>query len=90
MGALNNVKGGFNIQSLQAIDCSVFDAEHGPGKVIQGQYFCAGTVTSAGGLGTKPSTTGGSSTKPTGAASSFGMSAAAAGFGVVGGILQLL
>jgi len=88
--ALVNVKGGFNIQSEQAIDCSAFKAEAGTGKVIQGKYFCQGTVADVGGLGSTPTSTG-SSAKPTkNAASPFGMSAAAAGMGVVGGLLQLL
>jgi len=88
--ALVNVKGGFNVQSQQAIDCDSFQAEAGTGKVIQGKYFCQGTIKNVGGLGTTPTSTG-SSSKPTGAASSsFGVSVAAAGLGVVGGILQLL
>jgi len=88
--ALVNVKGGFNIQSQQAIDCSSFDSEAGTGKVIQGKYFCKGTIADVGGLGTTPTATG-SGSKPTkNAAASYGMGAAAAGFGVVGGILQLL
>jgi len=88
--ALVNIKGGFNIQSQQAINCDSFKAEAGTGKVIQGKYFCQGTIADVGGLGSTPTSTG-SGSKPTkNAASPFGVSAAAAGLGVVGGILQLL
>ncbi|KAI6248047.1 hypothetical protein HI914_03472 [Erysiphe necator] len=48
--ALENVKGGFNLQSTSSIDCSNFDSEHGAGKVIQGVYVCK-TTSDAAGLG---------------------------------------
>ncbi|RKF63751.1 Protein ecm33 [Erysiphe neolycopersici] len=55
--ALENVKGGFNLQSTSSIDCSNFDSEHGAGKVIQGVYVCK-TTSDVGGIG---SGTGGNS-----------------------------
>ncbi|RKF76066.1 Protein ecm33 [Golovinomyces cichoracearum] len=45
--ALENVKGGFNMQSTTNIDCSEFDTEHGAGKVIQGVYVCKTTSDAA-------------------------------------------
>jgi hypothetical protein len=88
--ALNNVKGGFNVQSTANIDCSGFKKESG--NIIQGTFTCKTTAeaTSLGGTSTGTST--GSSTSPTSsksAAMSFGVSEAVAGFSVVGGLLQL-
>jgi hypothetical protein len=90
--ALVNVKGGFNIQSTQQIDCSTFSAEAGSGKVIQGTFICK-TTADASSLGSSTSTGTGSAasaTKTKGAAASYGISEAAAGLSVIGGLLSML
>jgi len=91
MPALNNVKGGFNVQSQQAIDCDGYKAEAGNGKAIQGVFKCfqASNVTGLSGTSTGTGS-GASSTSSKGAAASFGINEAAAGLSVVGGLLQML
>jgi len=90
--ALNNVKGGFNVQSTANIDCSGFKKESG--SIIQGTFTCKTTAdaTSLGGSTTSGTTTGSSpsATSSKGAAISFGVSEAVAGLSVMGGFLQLL
>lgn len=86
--ALENVKGGFNLQSTASIDCSNFDSEHGAGKVIQGVYVCK-TTSNAAGLGS--GTSSGSNPKSSkGAASTMTFSDAAAGISLIGGLVQIL
>jgi hypothetical protein len=90
--ALVNVKGGFNIQSTQQIDCSGFQAEAGSGKVIQGVFICKTTADAStlGSSTTTGSSSSASSTSSKGAAVSYGISEAAAGLSVIGGLLQML
>lgn len=83
--ALENVKGGFNIQSTSNIDCSQYDSEHGAGKVIQGVYKCA-TTPNAAGLGSGSN----DSNKTKGAAPKMSLSEAAVGLSVMGGLLLAL
>ncbi|KAI9048724.1 hypothetical protein LZ554_007555 [Drepanopeziza brunnea f. sp. 'monogermtubi'] len=91
---LTNVKGGFNVQSQQAIDCEGFKAQSGgKGSIIQGTFTCKTTATTSSLDGTSSDGSGsgsssGSGTK--GAASAFGISEAVAGFSILGGLLQLL
>jgi len=94
MPKLNNVKGGFNVQSTEdiAAGCKVFQAESGIGKAIQGKFTC-GTTKTPTSIGTATSSgTGGSasSTSSKGAAVSYGINEAAAGLSVIGGLLQML
>jgi len=87
---LNNVKGGFNVQSQQAIDCSTYKAESGNGKAIQGTFTCEQT-NNVQSLGTgTASGSSASATSSKGAAASFGVNEAAAGLSVIGGLLQML
>jgi aspartate 1-decarboxylase len=88
--ALNNVKGGFNVQSTAQIDCSTFDSEHSS-KIIQGTYTCKTTADATSIGGTTGTTTGSSAsaTSSKGAAVSFGVSEAVAGLSVIGGLLQM-
>jgi len=90
--ALNNVKGGFNVQSTVQIDCSGFKSESGSGKVIQGTFICE-TTANATTLGSATSSGGSSAATATsskGAAASYGMNEAVAGLSVIGGLLQML
>jgi len=93
--ALTNVKGGFNIQSQQSVDCTGFQSQSGgKGSIIQGTFICK-TTAKTGTLDGSPSSSGtGSAASPTtskkSAASSFGISAAAAGLSVVGLLHMLL
>lgn len=87
---LVNVKGGFNVSSAQAIDCSSFKAEAGSGKVIQGVYNCETTADGTLSSSASGTSSGASSTATKGAAASYGISEAAAGLSVIGGLLQLL
>jgi len=88
--ALNNVAGGFNMQSTAQIDCGVYDKLHG--NVIQGTYGCVSATPDAkSGVGS--ATSSGSSSKPSSskaAAVSYGVNEAVAGLSVFGGILQML
>ena len=89
--ALGNVKGGFNVESKQAIDCDPFKAEASASGVIQGKFTCAGGLSTVSSLGT--GTSSGSSASATGskgAAVSYGINEAAAGLSVIGGLLQML
>jgi hypothetical protein len=89
--ALNNVKGGFNVESQQAINCDGFQTEASSSGVIQGKFFCKGDLSTVSSLGTGTSTgTSASSTSSKGAAASFGVNEAAAGLSVIGGLLQML
>ncbi|KAE9377743.1 hypothetical protein N431DRAFT_461328 [Stipitochalara longipes BDJ] len=91
LGALGNVKGGFNVESKQAIDCTKFKAEASPSGVIQGKFVCEGGLSSVSSLGTGTSTgSSASATGSKGAAVSFGVNEAAAGLSVLGGLLQIL
>jgi hypothetical protein len=89
--ALVSVKGGFNIQSTQQIDCSAFAAEAGIGKVILGTFICK-TTANATTLGSSTSTgsSSGSTSTSKGAAVSYGISESVAAFSVLGGLLQML
>ncbi len=90
--ALNNVKGGFNVQSTVQIDCSGFKSESGCGKFIQGTFICE-TTANATTLGSATSSGSGSAATATsskGAAASYGMNEAVAGLSVIGGLLQML
>lgn len=83
--ALSNVKGAFNVQSQQAIECSGFDQLHSSG-VIQGKPNCKSAASTVGGVGTNAGST--TSSSKGFAPTAFSFSGAAAGLGVVGGILQ--
>ncbi len=84
------MKGGFNVQSEQTIDCSHFQSEASASGVIQGKFTCKGDLTTVNSIGTGTSTGGSSSATSKGAAPSFGVSEAAAGLSVIGGLLQML
>lgn len=89
--ALADVKGGFNLQSKQTIQCSTFQNEHSASGVIQGTFVCDSNQQNVNSLGTGTSTASGASASNTkGAAAHFGISEAAAGLSVVGGLLQIL
>jgi len=90
MPGLTNVKGGFNVQSQQQIDCSGFKAEAGNGKAIQGTFNCLTTANVAGIGSATSSGSSSTATSSKGAAVSFGINEAAAGLSVVGGLLQML
>jgi len=90
---LSNVKGGFNMQSTNQIDCSSYQSQHSSG-VIQGTFTCKTTAdaqssgtSSSGGSSTSSS---GSSTTSKAAAVSYGVSDGLVGLSVVGGLLQML
>jgi len=86
---LNNVKGGFNMQSAQQIDCSGFKAKQG--NEIQGTYTCTTSSNPKSGTGSGTGTSsGGASSTSKAAAHSFGVNEAVAGLSVVGGLLQML
>jgi hypothetical protein len=85
------VKGGFNVESQQTINCNGFQSEASASGVIQGKFFCKGDLSTVSSLGTGTSTgTSASSTSSKGAAASFGVNEAAAGLSVIGGLLQML
>jgi len=87
---LNDVKGGFNMQSTTSIDCSGFKSEHDSGN-IQGTYTCKTTADAQ--SGTSSSSSSGSSASATsskGAAVSYGVNEALIGVSVVGGFLNML
>jgi hypothetical protein len=80
------------MQSTASIDCSTFDAEKSSGA-IQGLYTCKGSQADAkSGIGSSPTTsaTGSKASSSKGAAVSYGVSEAVAGFSVLGGLLQML
>ncbi|PBP21697.1 GPI-anchored cell wall organization protein ecm33 [Diplocarpon rosae] len=89
---LENVKGGFNIQSQQAVDCSGFESQSGgKGSVIQGTFICKTTATTTTLDGSDgSSSSGASSTSTKNAAVSYGVADAVAGLSVIGGLLQML
>jgi len=93
---LDDVVGALNLQSTADIDCSGFNKLSG--GVVQGKVNCVSKTddpesldpSATGGSGTGTGT--GSSSKPTktnGATGTFGISEAAAGLSVVGGLLQM-
>ncbi|KAI9642959.1 cell wall protein Ecm33 [Ciborinia camelliae] len=89
---LNDVKGGFNMQSTTSIDCSGFKAEHDSGN-IQGTYTCKTTANAQSGTGSSTSSgtsSSSSSTASKGAAVSYGVNEALMGVSVVGGFLSML
>jgi hypothetical protein len=89
---LNDVKGGFNMQSTTSIDCSGFKAEHDSGN-IQGTYTCKTTANAQSGTGTSSSSSSSSSSSASaskGAAVSYGVNEALMGVSVVGGFLSML
>lgn len=89
--ALGNVKGGFNVESKQAIDCDSFKAEASSSGVIQGKFVCAGSLSTVSSLGSGTATgSGATATGSKGAAVSYGINEAAAGLSVLGGLLQML
>jgi hypothetical protein len=89
--ALGNVKGGFNVESKQTINCNPFQSEASASGIIQGKFHCAGGLTTVSSLGTGTSTgTSATATGAKGAAVSYGISEAAAGLSVIGGLLQML
>ncbi|KAH7356686.1 hypothetical protein BKA65DRAFT_212403 [Rhexocercosporidium sp. MPI-PUGE-AT-0058] len=91
---LEDVKGGFNVQSQQVITCSGFEAQStGKGNVIQGKFICKSATATTSTLDGSTSTTGGasgSSTTPKSDASNFRFNEAAIGFSVLGGLLQMI
>jgi hypothetical protein len=88
--AISNVKGGFNIQSEQQIDCSGFQAEAGSGKAIQGTFICKTTADASSLSSSTSSGSAASSTSTKGAAASYGINEAVTGLSVIGGLLQML
>ncbi|KAH8602169.1 hypothetical protein B0O99DRAFT_707816 [Bisporella sp. PMI_857] len=92
--SLDNVQGALNIQSTASIDCDALNKQLVDTGVVQGEHACTTTddpnTLNADGT-TNTSTAKPSSTAKDGAASaSFGVSHAAAGLSVVGGLLQML
>ncbi len=88
--SLTNVKGGFNVQSEQQIDCSGFQSEAGSGKVIQGTFTCKTTADASSIGSSTSSSSSASATSSKGAAASYSFSEVAAGISVLGGLLQML
>ncbi|EDN94698.1 hypothetical protein SS1G_10572 [Sclerotinia sclerotiorum 1980 UF-70] len=93
---LNDVKGGFNMQSTTSIDCSGFQSEHNSGN-IQGTYTCKTTANAQSGTGTSSGSSSGSGSSSSasasaskGAAVSYGVNEALMGVSVVGGFLGML
>jgi len=90
---LNDVKGGFNMQSTAQIDCSGFKSEASSGN-IQGTFTCKTTADAKSGTGSSSGsgTSSGSSSSSTSkaAAASYGVNEALVGVSVVGGLLQML
>jgi hypothetical protein len=84
---LNNVKGGFNVESTAStLDCSDFKSE--AGGVIQGTFKCDTTSNpTVKGSGTK--TSGQPGATSSGAAVGLG-AGAVAGLGLVGSMMQML
>jgi len=89
--ALNDVKGGFNMQSTANIDCSGFESEHTSG-LIQGVFTCKTTANAQSGTGTGTSTSSSASpTKTKGAAGQLSVNAGSViGLSVIGGLMQML
>jgi hypothetical protein len=92
---LEDVKGGFNVQSQQVITCSGFEAQSGgKGSIIQGKFICksatATTETLDGSSSTTRSSSSASSTSKKSDATNFGFSEAALGFSLFGGLLQMI
>lgn len=94
MPKLEDVKGGFNIQSQQAITCSGFEEQSGgKGSIIQGKFICKSATATTETLDGSASTTGGSSgssATPKSDATNFGLSQAALGASFIGGLLQMI
>ncbi|QSZ31673.1 hypothetical protein DSL72_001240 [Monilinia vaccinii-corymbosi] len=91
---LNDVKGGFNMQSTVAIDCSGFKSQHDSGN-IQGTYTCKTTAnpTTGGGSsgsGSGSSSSGSSTSSSKSAAVSYGVNEFVMGASLVGGLLSML
>merc|ERR1712000_267149 len=88
---LEDIKGGFNIQSQQAITCSGFEEQSGgKGSIIQGKFICKSATATTETLDGSASTTGGSSgssATPKSDATNFGLSQAALGASFIGIIL---
>merc|ERR1712059_81553 len=75
---LEDVKGGFNIQSQQAITCSGFEEQSGgKGSIFQGKFICKSATATTGG-------SSGSSATPKSDATNFGLSQAALGASFIG------
>lgn len=91
---LEDVKGGFNIQSQQSITCSGFESQSGgKGSIIQGKFVCKSATATAETLDGSSSTAGGSSgssTTPKSDAMTFGFSQVAIGASFFGGLLQMI
>jgi hypothetical protein len=89
---LEDVRGGFNMQSTAEIDCSPF--EELEGNVIQGVFTCKTTADAKSGLNADGTTSGDSDSDSDsdneGAAMSFGPNAVLAGLSVVGGLIAML
>jgi len=89
---LTNVVGAMNVQSTNDINCDFFNGLQG--GVVQGEVNCVSKTNDPESL--DPNSTGTSSsggakpTKSKGASPTFGVSEAAAGLSVVGGLLQML
>ncbi|KAG4029396.1 hypothetical protein MFRU_016g01490 [Monilinia fructicola] len=87
---LNDVKGGFNMQSTTSIDCSGFKSEHDSGN-IQGTYTCKTTANAQSGTSSSSSSSSSSSaTASKGAAVSYGVNEAVMGVSVIGSFLGML
>lgn len=89
---LDDVKGGFNMQSTTSIDCSGFKSEHDSGN-IQGTYTCKTTANAQSGTTSGTSTGSSSSASASsskGAAVSYGVNEAVMGASVIGGFLSML
>jgi hypothetical protein len=91
---LKDVRGGFNLQSTEIVDCTAF-ASLRASSGIQGVFKCAGAVTN-------PTSTDGTTTNADGTtaspaasgsgnpASSYGVNQAVAGVSIVGGLFAML
>jgi len=91
--ALNDVKGGFNIQSTVTIDCTAFASDKTSG-VIQGTYTCKTTADATSGT-TSGTSTGSSSSSTSTSKSAAGLhisanAGSAIGLSVVGGLFGFL
>ncbi|KAL2073177.1 hypothetical protein VTL71DRAFT_10501 [Oculimacula yallundae] len=90
---LQDIKGGFNVQSQQVIDCAGFESQSGgKGTVIQGKFICKSATATTSTLDGTTTTDGSSKASGTakGDATNIRFSEAAFGASVFAGLLQFI
>lgn len=90
--SLEQVKGGFNLQTTGTLDCSPFEKLHSD-HVIQGVYHCDAHVakpTTMDGSGSSSSSSSSSATSSGAAVSNMGKAPAMGLTAIICGLLQLL